>query len=77
MEGLDAMVDSCGTHARALGTPRAIECVVEIAREAKRRGKAVAVASSGVKTTVERHLREHGLLASASDEHIRFQKPIS
>ena len=67
-EGLDAMVGSCGTHARAFGTPRAIECVVEIAREAKRRGKAVAVASSGVKTTVERHLREHGLLAREGEK---------
>lgn len=68
-EALDAMVESCGKHARALGTPRAIECVVEIAREAKRRGKAVAVASSGVKTTVERHLREHGLLANENEKN--------
>ena len=42
--------------------------MVEIAREAKRRGKAVAVASSGVKTTVERHLREHGLLAREGEK---------
>ena len=59
---LDAMVRSCGAHARALGPPKAIECVVEVARNAKARGKRVAVASSGVKTTVLEHLEHHGLL---------------
>ena len=37
---LDAMVRSCGAHARALGPPKAIECVVEVARNAKAAGNA-------------------------------------
>ena len=61
-EALDKMVDRCGAYAHELGTPKAIECVIEVAREAKARGLRVGVASSGVKTTVMKHLREHGLL---------------
>ena len=59
---LDVMVDRCGAFAHELGTPKAIECVIDVAREAKARGLRVGVASSGVKTTVMKHLREHGLL---------------
>lgn len=60
-EALDAMVDRCGEHAQNLGTPAAIDCVIDIAKEAKSRGLKVAVASSGVGSTVTRHLKEHGL----------------
>jgi beta-phosphoglucomutase-like phosphatase (HAD superfamily) len=46
---------------KAAGPPPAIACVVAIAREAQARGIPVAIATSGSKDDVERHLASNGL----------------
>jgi beta-phosphoglucomutase-like phosphatase (HAD superfamily) len=46
---------------KAAGAPPAIACVVEIAREAEARGIPVAIATSGSKDDVERHLASNDL----------------
>jgi len=59
---LDDCMSACAAYALEMGTPERIECVCDIARAAKRAGKKVAVASSGARETVTRHLAERELL---------------
>lgn len=59
---LDDCLRACAAYAREMGTPERIECVCDVARAARRAGKKVAVASSGARETVTRHLAERELL---------------
>ena len=59
---LDRMCVRCKEVADSYGPPELIEPVVAIARDANAKGVPIAVASSGVKTTVTEHLRDHGIL---------------
>lgn len=52
------------------GHPAAIECVVSIAKEMKSRGLKLAAASSGLRQTVLRHLKQTGLLELFDEDHI-------
>lgn len=61
-DGLDAMTDACERYVEDFGTPDAIECVCDIVRRARARGKKLAVASSGTRSSVTRHLARRGLL---------------
>lgn len=59
---LDVMVWLCGVYVCVFGLLKVIECVVEVVRNAKARGKRVVVASSGVKMIVFEYFEYYGLL---------------
>ena len=67
------------TQSRGKGSPGKIEPVVSIALEAHRRGVPIAVASSGTRDAVRKHLDEAGLLhlfgAVVTCEDVQHQKP--
>ena len=66
-------------HEEKNGPPPPIACVARIAREAVTRGIPVAVATSGVQASVERHLAHCGLdeIFNSEKRNVVFTKDVA
>ena len=59
-DGSDATTDARERYVEDFGTPSAIECACDIVRRARGRGKKLAVASSGTRSSATRRLARRG-----------------
>ena len=59
-DGSDATTDARERYVEDFGTPDAIECACDIVRSARGRGKKLAVASSGTRSSATRRLARRG-----------------